>query len=273
MNWYKGKKVFITGGSSGIGKSMALLAAGYGADVAIVARGQARLDETLAELNKIGKGKYFAYSLDISDEEQVKKITKLALQDLGGLDVLVNNAGVAEPGYVQELKTDVFDAMMNINYFGTVHITRAFLPFLTEQQSGHICNVSSVVGFMGVYGYTAYGASKFAVTGFSECLRQELLEHNIEVSVVYPPDTDTPQWHAENEVKPGETKMLSGTIKVMQPEEVAQIMLSGIASGKKHIVPGFKSKLIYWANQHIPSIVRLFIDSDLKKYARQSSKR
>lgn len=250
---------------------MAILAANYGADVAIVARGQGRLDETLAELKAINKGKYFAYSVDISDESQVQEVAQKALDDLGGLDVLVNNAGVAEPGYVQELGTDVFDSMMNINYFGTVHITRAFLPYLTKQKSGHICNVSSVVGFMGVYGYTAYGASKFAVTGFSECLRQELIAHNVEVSVVYPPDTDTPQWHAENEVKPGETKMLSGTIKVMLPEEVAQIMLSGIASGKKHIVPGFKSKLIYLANQHMPSVVRFFIDSDLKKYQRQTS--
>ncbi len=250
---------------------MAILAASYGADVAIVARGQSRLDETLEELKAIGKGKYFAYSLDISDEVKVAEVAKMALRDLGGLDVLVNNAGVAEPGYVQELGSDVFDSMMNINYFGTVHITRAFLPFLTEQRSGHICNVSSVVGFMGVYGYTAYGASKFAVTGFSECLRQELIAHNVEVSVVYPPDTDTPQWHAENEVKPGETKMLSGTIKVMLPDDVAQIMLSGIASGKKHIVPGFKSKLIYFANQHAPSVVRFFIDSDLKKYQRQTS--
>lgn len=273
MNWYKGKKLFITGGSSGIGKSMAILAAQYGADIAICARGQSRLDETLAELKAIGKGNYFAYSLDISEEAKVKEIAELALRDLGGLDVLVNNAGVTEPGYFLELGSDVFDYMMNINYFGTVNVTRAFLPFLIEKKSGHICNVSSVLGFMGVFGYTAYAASKYAVTGFSECLRQELLTHNVEVSVVYPPDTDTPQWHAENEVKPGETKMLSGTIKVMLPETVAQIMLSGIAGGKKHIVPGFKTRLIHFATQHIPTIVGLFIDSDLKKYHRQTSTR
>lgn len=270
MNWFNGKKIFITGGSSGIGKSLAILCAKSGADIAICARGQARLDETLAELNKIGKGKYFAYSLDISKEDEVEKTAKQVLKDLGGLDVLINNAGVAEPGYVQELPTDVFRSMMDINYFGTVFTTRAFLPFLTEQKSGHICNVSSVVGFMGVFGYTAYGASKYAVTGFSECLRQELIGDNIDVSVVYPPDTDTPQWHAENEVKPGETKMLSGTIKVMQADDVAHIIMSGIATGKKHIIPGFKSKMIHFATQHIPGIVRVFIDSDLKKYKKNA---
>ena len=79
-----------------------------------------------------------------------------------------------------------------------------------RQKNGNIANISSVLGYMGVFGYAAYGAAKFAVVGLSECLRQDLLPYNIKVSVIYPPDTDTPQWHEENKIKPGETRALSG---------------------------------------------------------------
>ena len=268
MRFYQGKKLLITGGSSGIGRSAALLAASWGADVAIVARGRERLDATLEELRKVGDGRYIALALDVSDRAAIERAVPQILEELGGLDVLVNNAGLAHPGYIGEIPHDVFDLMMNVNYHGAVNVTRAFLPHFEAQRSGNICNVSSVLGFMGVFGYTAYAASKFALTGFSECLRQELVHQNVGVTVVYPPDTDTPQFHAENEIKPAETKMLSGTIKVMQPDQVARIMLDGIARNRLHVVPGSGSKFIYFMNQHFPSVVRWFIDSDLRKFAK-----
>ena len=268
MRWYEGKKLFITGGSSGIGRACALQAASWGADVAIAARGKDRLDEVLAELDALGKGKHSAFVLDVSNRDAVQDLVPQVLGSLGGLDVLINNAGIAHPGYIHEIPHDVYDSMMAVNYFGAVNVTRAFLPHLEEQRRGHICNVSSVLGFMGVFGYTAYAASKFALTGFSECLRQELVNKNVSVSVVYPPDTDTPQFHAENEIKPPETKMISGNIKVMQPEHVARIMLDGIARDRQHIIPGAGSKFIYFMNQHFPSVVRWFIDADIKKYQR-----
>ena len=270
MGWYSGKKLFITGGSSGIGKCLALQAARDGASVAIVARGQERLDAVLAELNAIG-GKHFAYALDISDLTACETIVAQAISDLGGLDILINNAGVAHPGYIDDLTDDIFVSMMNINYFGTVNVTRAALPHFKKQRSGHISMVSSVLGYMGVFGYTAYAASKFAVVGFAECLRQELLTFGVDVSVVYPADTDTPQFHYENEFKPAETAMLAGNIKAKQPEEVAAVTLRGIQNNQRHIVPGTMNKFIYSMTRHFPGVVSWFMDSDLKKFAKRAN--
>ena len=267
--WYAGKKVFITGGSSGIGKAAAILLAEWGASVAIAARGQERLDEALAEIRAraAGSGQRFAaVSLDVADREQVNGIVPQVIEALDGLDVLVNNAGIAHPATVLNTPDEVFDSMMRVNYFGTVNVTRAFLPHFYAQKSGAICNVASLLGFMGIYGYTAYAASKFTITGFTDCLRQELLDHNIRVSVLFPPDTDTPQLEEENRIKPAETKAIAGAVKVMPPEAVAKILLDGVARGKYHILPGAMSKFTYSMYRHFPSVVRWVIDRDLKKY-------
>jgi 3-dehydrosphinganine reductase len=149
---------------------------------------------------------------------------------------------------------------------GTVNTVRAFLPYFIEQKHGSIANVSSVVGYMGVFGYSAYAPAKFAVVGFSECLRQELLPHNIGVSVIYPPDTDTPQWHEENKSKPQETRVLSGTIKVMPAERVAIALLKGISRRTFTIIPGVMNKFTYFMNRHFPGIVWMIVSGDLRKY-------
>lgn len=269
-SWYQGKRVFITGGSSGIGRSLALAIAAAGGHVSIAARGQKRLDEVLAELEKTGAGRSHAISLDVSDRDAVEAAAAEVLEALGGIDIVIANAGITHPGYFTELSEDVFQSMMDVNYFGTVNVNRAFLGALRAQKSGYICNVSSTLGFLGVFGYTAYAASKFAITGFSECLRQELLADGIAVSVVYPPDTDTPQYHMENEIKPPETKMLSETAGLLQPDTVALEILRGIERRKKHITPGLMNKLIRFATFYLPSIVRFVVDSDLKKFAKKN---
>ena len=271
MQWYRGKRVFITGGSSGIGRSLAVTLARAGAHVSIAARGQSRLDEVLAELNDIGDGVKHAIALDVSDRDAVERAAAEVIDTLGGIDIVIANAGITHPGYFADLSEDIFRSMMDVNYFGTVNVARAFLPAMTAQQSGHICAVSSTLGFLGCFGYTAYAASKFAITGFAECLRQEVLTRGIAVSVVYPPDTDTPQYHGENEIKPPETKMLSENAGLLKPDAVADEILRGISRGKKHITPGTMNKLIRFATFHIPSVVRFFMDSDLRKFARKTA--
>ncbi len=272
MNYYSGKKVFVTGGSSGIGKACALMLAKWGAHVAIAARGQARLDETLAELKAAGTDAqtFFAISLDIADRDAVKPAAAAVVEALGGIDVVINNAGIAHPATVLNTPDDVFDSMMQVNYFGTVNVTRAFLPYLYEQKQGHVCMVASMLGFMGIYGYTAYAASKYAVTGFSDCLRQELLDHNIGITVVFPPDTDTPQLHEENKFKPPETKAIAGEVKTMSAEDVGLCALEAVAAGRYHVVPGAMGKFTYWMQRHFPSVVRFVIDHDLKKYRKKN---
>jgi 3-dehydrosphinganine reductase len=119
------------------------------------------------------------------------------------------------------------------------------LPSMLEHRSGHIVNVSSVYGFVGGYAYTAYCASKFAVRGFSDCLRAELKPLGISVSIVFPQNTDTPQLERENLVKPEVVRRLDST-KVMAPAKVAEAILKGIARRQYIIIPGAEGKLLYW---------------------------
>lgn len=275
MRQFKDKKVFITGGSSGIGKSTAALLARNGAHVVIGARNERRLETALGQIESVADSSDQILDkvvVDIADKASVAAARDAVLARLGGLDVLINNAGVAQPGHVQELPDDVFESMMRINYFGTVNVTRAFLPTLVAQGSGHVCNVSSLLGFMGVFGYTAYAASKFAVVGFSDCLRQELKPHGVGVSVVYPADVDTPQLAEENRFKPAETKAVSGNVKIMHPDAVAEALLKGISSGRYNIVPGFGSKFTHFMYRHFPWAVLRTIDGDVKKSKRAQAR-
>ncbi len=272
MGYFNGQKVFITGGSSGIGLAAARQLIEAGAHVSIAARGEKRLDEALETLraNAHSGQKLHRIALDIGDRDQVTKAVPEVIDALGGLDIVMNNAGIAHPAVLNETPDDIFESMMRVNYFGTVNVTRAFLPHLRAQNRGHIINVSSILGFMGIYGYTAYAASKHAVVGFSDCLRQELLGTAIGLTVVFPPDTDTPQLHAENLIKPPETKAIAGTVDMMSADDVAECMLKAVERGQYQVVPGAMGKLTHFAYRYTPWLVRAIADSSLKKYRRKN---
>ncbi|MCU0609896.1 MAG: SDR family oxidoreductase [Chitinispirillaceae bacterium] len=261
--------MLITGGSSGIGKAAAMLCAQSGAHVGILGRKVTKLDAAVAEIGaqaRFTDQKFATAAVDVSDRSQLTGAVAGIVEQIGGIDVLVNSAGITWPGYVETTPDSVWDSMIRTDYMGTVNAVRACLPYFTKQKSGTIVNVSSVCGYMGVFGYAAYAAAKFAVVGLSECLRQDLLRYNIRISVVYPPDTDTPQWHEENEIKPDETRMLAGTIKVMPAEKVARAMLEGASRGKFTIVPGLMNKITYLLNRHAPDIIWKILSGQLAGY-------
>ncbi|MBN2189087.1 MAG: SDR family oxidoreductase [Chitinispirillaceae bacterium] len=270
MDWYRDKKIVITGGSSGIGKAAALLLARHGAEVCIIGRTREKLDSALRDISSRASGrKLNAVQADVTDRNQLAAAAPSIVETLGGIDILINCAGITHPSYFDKIPDAVWDNMIRVDYMGTVNAVRAFLPWFMKQRRGHIANVSSVAGYMGVFGYAAYAAAKFAVVGFSECLRQDLLPYNINVSVIYPPDTDTPQWHEENKIKPPETKALSGTIKVLSPEKVASALLKGIAQRRFSIVPGLMNRVTYFMNRHFPGIVWNIVSGDLRRYWRK----
>jgi 3-dehydrosphinganine reductase len=272
MEFYRDKKVVITGGSSGIGKATALLLARRGAECCIIGRNREKLDRAIGEIRAKAAGtsqKFCSAAADVSNRRQMSEVTPSILETLGGIDILINCAGITYPSYVDKIPDAVWDSMITVDYMGTVNAVRAFLPYFIKQRRGHIANISSVVGYMGVFGYAAYAAAKFAIVGFSECLRQDLLPYNIGVSVIYPPDTDTPQWHEENKIKPPETKALSGNIKVMKPEQIALALLKGIAKRKFTIVPGGMNKFTYLMNRYLPGVVWAIVSGDLRKYWRK----
>jgi len=271
MKRYDGKRVYITGGSSGIGKAMATLLVAHGADVVISARGRKRLEQAKTELEvlRVRDDQIIgAVPVDVSNREEVETAAPAITQMLGGLDILVNNAGVAYVDRIEKATPDEYERMMQINYFGMVWTTLAFLPHFREQRTGTIAAVSSTLGIMGVFGYTAYAASKHAVAGFIDCLRQDMLEFGVQVSILFPSDTDTPQFHEENRTKPAETKALAGWATLSTADYVAARFLRSMASGKYTIAPGFANKFVIWAHHKLPWLSRRVIDHDLRKFWR-----
>lgn len=261
-SYFKGKHVVITGGSSGIGFACAERIVKSGGTVTLVARRADVLDEAQ---KKLGANAH-TLQLDVSKEADVmdKAVAHAAAHPV---DMLINNAGVVMPGRFMDLTTDQFRWMMDINYFGTVHCCKAFIPAMQRQGGGHILNTSSMAGIIGIYGYTAYSATKFALNGFSQCLRAEMWPHHIKVSVCMPPDTDTPQLAFENQYKPAETKAIAGNVKTLPASAVADAMLSGMAAGTFEIIPGFDGWSSALAQRLVPGVVRMVCDSGQKKAA------
>ncbi len=246
---FRDQIALITGGSSGIGLAVARLLAAQGAHVWLLARRQPELEGALRQVQaeRCTPQQSFGFvSADVSDAQQVFQAIAEVEACVGVPDLVVNSAGVAHPGYVQDLGLEIFRWMMEVNYFGTVHVVKAVLPGMLARRSGHIVNISSMAGVIGLFGYTAYGASKYAVRGFSDALRAELKPLGIHVSIVFPPDTDTPQLAYDNRFKPPETKALSSMASVVSPEVVAKAILRGVMRRRYVIIPGLDSQILYW---------------------------
>lgn len=248
MKELTGKLALITGGSSGIGLALARELAQQGMRIAILARRQEVLDTAKVEIENLSQSEVFTISADVSNWEQVSSALATFQDEVGVPDLLINSAGVARPGQFEELDVEVFHWTLDINLLGPIHVCKAVVPGMLERGSGHIVNVSSVAGFIGTYGYTAYGASKFGLRGFSDTLRAELRSRGINVTTVFPPDTDTPQLAAEMPYKPAVTKVLAETASLQPPEKVAAAIRKGIQKNRILIIPGFEGKAIYLAN-------------------------
>lgn len=258
-----GKVAVVTGGSSGIGKAIACILAERGMDVWMVAQRM----EILASAKKEVEGhrlnesqKIEIVSADVSDFEQTHRVVKQVSENSGPPYLLVNSAGVTHPGYVQDLNIEIFKWMMDVNYFGTIHMTKAVIPAMIHQRSGYIVNISSFAGYLCGFGYTAYGASKFAVRGFSEGLRQEMKPFGIGVSIIYPSDTDTPQLAYENKYKPPETKALANFAGAMTADQVAEKTLQSIERGQFSVFPAFEGKFWALVNRLSSSLLQFIID-------------
>lgn len=262
-----GKTAFITGGSSGIGLSIAGLAMSRGANVAIFARDKKNLSAALKqiELTRISPSQIAcAYRLDVSDHMAVPPVISRAVRECGAPFLLVNSAGMGGAFRFEDVSFERFDQTVKINLYGTRNVIAACLPHM-KTGGGHIVNISSIAGFLGVFGYTAYSASKFAVIGFSECLRAELRQYSINVSVLCPPDTDTPMMRREDQARPEETRAIAGNAGYVSADFVAESLFRELDTGKFLIVPGIQGKMILLIKRLFPRLPELVMNRTIRK--------
>lgn len=262
----------ITGGSSGIGKATAKLLAREGSNITIIARSQSKLDLAKQEIEAVKVSqtqRILAVSADVAQREQIKSAIDKAITELGCPDYLITCAGIAHPGHFQELPLEIFEDTMAINYFGTLYSIKAVLSAMEERRQGHVVIISSGAGLIGIYGYTPYSPSKFALRGLGESLRGELKPLGINISIVYPPDTDTPQLVAENKTKPLATKMITASAETWSADAVAREILQGIekkqfaiCSQSSHFViaPGLEMKLLNRLHSLILPLINWYFD-------------
>jgi 3-dehydrosphinganine reductase len=270
MKDYSAKTAYITGGSSGIGLAIARELMTRGATVVLIARNHERLESARENLQSLTSNEHqtvHLVSVDVSKMDQVRDTLSKTAETYGAPDILVNSAGIGYSNYFERSPYEKFMDIININLIGTWNSIAVLEPYMREK-GGAIVNISSIAGFLGIFGTTAYSASKFGVIGLSEALRGELKRYGISVSVLCPPDTDTPQLAEENKTKPAETKALSGKAKPMSAEAVARACIRGMEKGKFMIIPGSSGKMIYLEKRLFPSMVNWRIDIIIQRAQR-----
>lgn len=187
MSNNQNKVVVITGASSGIGEATAKLLARDGVKLVLGARRETHLKNLVKEIEKLGSEAVYAI-VDVTKVEQVEDLAKLAVDKFGNIDVWLNNAGIMPQSLLKQKKIEDWDAMIDVNIKGTLYGIGAALPFMETQNSGHIINISSVVGHMAHAGSAVYSATKWAVRAISESLREEMAQNetNVRVTIVSP---------------------------------------------------------------------------------------
>jgi len=248
-----GKTIFVTGGGSGMGRELVLLLLKKGARVAAADINPASLQET-ASLAGDHQGRLSTHVLNIADRDAVAAVPEAVIQAHGAVDGIINNAGIIQK-FVKVVDLDVKDIerVINVNFWGLVYVTKAFLPHLLQRPEAHIVNTSSMGGFLPVPGQTAYGASKAAVKLFSEGLRSELLNTNVRVSVVFPGAIATNITANSGVAAPqGASSRESSKFKTLSAAKAAEIILEGMEKNQYHILVGQDAKMMNFLSRLMP---------------------
>ncbi len=260
----KNKTVIITGASSGIGKACAETFANRGANIVISGRNRENLENTATELRKTG-AEILAVVGDVSNENDCKILIEKTIEKFGGIDILINNAGISMRALFKGINLDVIRKVMDINFWGTVYCTNYALPYLLKSK-GSIVGISSIAGYNGLPGRTGYSASKFAMHGFLEALRIENLKTGLHVLIACPGYTTsnirnaalTADGSAQGESPRDEHQMMTA-------EEVAEEIVKAVEKRKRTIVLTGQGKLAVWMNKFFPSLTDKLIFNAVAK--------
>lgn len=238
--------VLITGGSSGIGLSLARLALEEGAKVSIVARNKSRLEAAKNQLSALSLNniQVEVYSCDCTDSNAFADCFDSAEKALGPVDLLIGSAGGAQGGYFQDLAPAAFDFGLRANYLSQLYPAHVAFRRMVERKHGHICFVGSLASLLGVFGYSTYAPAKFALRGLAEVLYYEGGPHGIGVTLALPPDTDTPGYREEIKDMPPESRAVSADGGLFEADVVAKKILDGIKRGAYRITVGIDGALL-----------------------------
>jgi 3-oxoacyl-[acyl-carrier protein] reductase len=228
MESIKGKTALVTGAGKGIGRAIALALAQEGVQVGLMARTESQLNEVAAEIKALGV-KASVATADVADMQAVNRAVEKVQQELGTIDILINNAGVASFGKFLELSPEDWESNVRVNLFGVYYVTRAVLPGMIEQKRGDIINISSTAGLKGGALTSAYSASKFGLMGLTESLMQEVRKHNIRVSALTPSTVVTDMAYSHKLI--GED---AG--RVMHPEDLAELIVAQLKLNRRAFV-------------------------------------
>lgn len=258
MKDFRNKVAAITGAGSGMGRALALELAGRGCAVAIADVGLASLNETESML-RATKVKVSSHRVDVADRAAMERFAEDVVRVHGKVNLVFNNAGVSVTNTVEKLSYDDFEWLMNINFWGVVHGTKAFLPYLRLVDEAHIINTSSIFGVVAFPSQGAYNASKFAVRGFTEALRQELAGTHIGVSCVQPGGVKTnivktSRYYATDNEAPTKEEVTRSfeQLAALTPHDAALQILRGVENNRGRVLVGKDAKLLAWVQRLFP---------------------
>ncbi len=228
MESIKGKNALVTGAGKGIGKAIAIALAQEGVNVALLARTTSQLEAVANDVEALGV-KAVVVTADVTDMQSVNLAVDKVHEQLGSIDILINNAGIAAFGKFLELEPAQWENIIKVNLMGPYYVTRAVLPDMIDRQAGDIINISSTAGLKGAPVTSAYSASKFGLIGMSESLMQEVRKHNIRVTTLTPSTVAT-----ELAI---DLKLTDGNPdKVMQPEDFAELIIAQLKLNRRVFV-------------------------------------
>jgi short-subunit dehydrogenase len=256
-----GKRVILTGASGGIGRAVAAALGRAGAKLALVARGVDELNAFAAELTAAGV-KAVAIPADITKPDDRRRLIEEAGRSLGGLDLLINNAGIASWGHFSTSTLEIMREVMEVNFFGPIELTRLAVPLLTTGNQPAVVNVTSMCGRKGMPAWPEYSASKFALVGMSEAWRGEFTRFGIEVITIVPGMTNSgfeKRWLR----KDGKADL--NFERGMTPEQVASGILRAIVYNRREVVLGSEARRLLRFNRYFPRLTNWLIARRVKK--------